>query len=42
MRQMRRHVGDEIDLILDCVSFHDYRTALKVGRVAEELGFYSF
>ena len=42
MREMRRHVGDDIDLMLDCVSAYDHRTALKVGRVAEELDFYWF
>ena len=42
MREMRRHVGDGIDLMIDCVSAYDHRTALKVGRVAEELGFYWF
>jgi L-alanine-DL-glutamate epimerase-like enolase superfamily enzyme len=42
MREMRRHVGDGIDLMLDCVSAYDHRTALRVGRVAEELGFYWF
>jgi L-alanine-DL-glutamate epimerase-like enolase superfamily enzyme len=42
MREMRRHVGDDVDLMLDCVSCYDHRTALKVGRAAEELGFYWF
>ena len=42
MREMRRHVGDDVDLMLDCVSAYDHRTALKVGRVAEELDFYWF
>jgi L-alanine-DL-glutamate epimerase-like enolase superfamily enzyme len=42
MREIRTHVGDGVDLMLDCVSAYDHRTALKVGRVAEELGFYWF
>jgi L-alanine-DL-glutamate epimerase-like enolase superfamily enzyme len=42
MRAMRKHVGDDVDLMLDCVSAYDHRQALKVGRVAEELGFYWF
>ena len=42
MREMRAYVGDGVDLMLDCVSAYDHRTALKVGRVAEELGFYWF
>src|SRR5712691_1087722 len=42
MRAMRAHVGDGVDLMLDCVSAYDHRTALKVGRAAEELGFYWF
>jgi L-alanine-DL-glutamate epimerase-like enolase superfamily enzyme len=39
-KEMRRHVGDSVDLMLDCVSAYDHRTALKVGRVCEDLGFY--
>ncbi len=39
-RAVRRAVGDEIDLMLDPLGLYNRRTALKVGRVLDELNFY--
>jgi len=38
-RAVRRAVGSEVDLMLDVVSTYDRLSALRVGRVLEELGF---
>jgi len=39
-RAVRKAVGDHIDLMLDPLGLYDRRTALKVGRVLDELNFY--
>jgi len=37
---VRKAVGDDYRLMLDCTWSYDYPDALSVGRAAEELGFY--
>ena len=39
-RAVRRAVGDDFRVMLDSTWAYDYPAALRVGRVAEELGFY--
>jgi len=39
-RAVRKAVGNEIDLMLDPLGLYNRRTALKVGRVLDELNFY--
>ena len=39
-RAVRRSVGDDFRVMLDSTWAYDYPAALRVGRVAEELGFY--
>jgi L-alanine-DL-glutamate epimerase-like enolase superfamily enzyme len=39
-RAVRRAVGDDFRVMLDSTWAYDYPSALRVGRVAEELGFY--
>ena len=39
---VRRAVGDDFRLMLDCTWSYDYPDALRVGRAVEEMGFYWF